>query len=49
MVRAASVQKIERGRVVRVDSTVTDTPVHEPTDSTLLWVRKPLKVATHST
>lgn len=37
MVRDANVQKIERGRVVRVDSTVTETPVHEPTDSTLLW------------
>lgn len=37
MVCDANVQNIERGRVVRVDSTVTETPVHAPTDSTLLW------------
>lgn len=30
-------QKIERGRVVRVDSTVTETPIQAPTDSGLLW------------
>jgi IS5 family transposase len=29
--------KIERGRVVRLDSTVTAAPVHEPSDGSLLW------------
>lgn len=28
---------IEKGRMVRVDSTVTDSPIHTPSDSTLLW------------
>lgn len=28
---------IEQGRMVRVDSTVTDAPIHAPSDSTLLW------------
>jgi transposase, IS5 family len=28
---------LERGRVVRFDSTVTSAPVHEPSDSSLLW------------
>jgi len=29
--------RVETGKMMRVDSTVTDTPIHEPTDSTLLW------------
>jgi IS5 family transposase len=29
--------KLERGRVVRLDSTVTAAPIHEPSDSSLLW------------
>ncbi len=29
--------KLERGRVVRLDSTVTAALVHEPSDSSLLW------------
>lgn len=37
MLQDANTQKIERGRQVRVDSTVTETPVHAPTDSSLLW------------
>jgi IS5 family transposase len=37
MLLDAKAQKIERGRTVRVDSTVTETPVHAPTDSSLLW------------
>lgn len=37
MLKDAKVQKVERGRVVRVDSTVTETPIHAPTDSSLLW------------
>jgi transposase, IS5 family len=28
---------VERGQVVRVDSTVTESMIHEPTDSSLLW------------
>ena len=28
---------IEKGRMVRIDSTVTETNIHEPTDSCLLW------------
>jgi len=28
---------IERGRKVRIDSTVVETDIHHPTDSTLLW------------
>lgn len=33
----ACAHKQETGRVVRVDSTVTPTPIHSPSDSTLLW------------
>jgi IS5 family transposase len=29
--------KLERGRMVRLDSTVTAAPIHEPSDSSLLW------------
>ncbi len=29
--------KLERGRVVRLDSTATAAPIHEPSDSSLLW------------
>jgi len=29
--------RVETGKMMRVDSTVTDTPIHEPSDSTLLW------------
>ncbi len=29
--------KVEQGKMMRIDSTVTDAPVHEPTDSSLLW------------
>lgn len=28
---------VEKGRMVRVDSTVTDAPIHAPSDNTLLW------------
>ena len=34
---SAGADKLERGRVVRLDSTVTAAPVHEPSDSSLLW------------
>jgi IS5 family transposase len=30
-------QNIEKGRMVRIDSTVTETNIHPPTDSSLLW------------
>ena len=36
VVRAAK-EGAERGRKVRIDSTVTETNIHEPSDSTLLW------------
>ena len=36
LVLDAEEQKIENGRQVRVDSTVTDSDIHAPTDSTLL-------------
>ena len=29
--------RVETGKMMRVDSTVTDAPIHEPSDSTLLW------------
>jgi IS5 family transposase len=29
--------KVEKGEMLRIDSTVTDTPIHAPSDSTLLW------------
>lgn len=28
---------VEKGRVIRIDSTVTETNIHEPSDSSLLW------------
>ncbi len=33
----AKQEKVEPGKVVRIDSTVTETTIHAPTDSTLLW------------
>lgn len=33
----SSQQGIEKGRTVRIDSTVTETNIHVPTDSALLW------------
>lgn len=37
LLHSAKVAKVEKGEVVRIDSTVTDAPIHEPSDSTLLW------------
>ena len=37
LLTSARETKLERGRVVRLDSTVTAAPVHEPSDSSLLW------------
>lgn len=33
----AAREGIEKGRMVRIDSTVTETHIHPPTDSALLW------------
>lgn len=33
----AGQEKVERGEVIRIDSTVTETTIHPPTDSSLLW------------
>jgi transposase, IS5 family len=37
LLTSARATKLERGRVVRLDSTVTAAPIHEPSDSSLLW------------
>jgi transposase, IS5 family len=37
LLASARKTKLERGRVVRLDSTVTAALVHEPSDSSLLW------------
>jgi len=37
LLASARETKIERGRVVRLDSTVTAALLHEPSDSSLLW------------
>jgi IS5 family transposase len=34
---SAKDSKVEKGEMLRIDSTVTDSPIHEPSDSTLLW------------
>jgi IS5 family transposase len=34
---SANQTKVERGEMLRIDSTVTDSPIHAPSDSTLLW------------
>jgi IS5 family transposase len=37
LLASARTAKVERGRVVRLDSTVTAALLHEPSDSSLLW------------
>lgn len=37
LLHSAQRAKVEQGQMLRIDSTVTDTPIHEPSDSTLLW------------
>jgi IS5 family transposase len=37
LLRNAQSAKVENGRMLRIDSTVTATPIHEPSDSSLLW------------
>ena len=37
LVTYAQENKIEKGREVRIDSTVVSSPIHTPSDSSLLW------------
>src|SRR5215217_154459 len=37
LLKRAVREDVEKGRKVRIDSTVTETNIHEPSDSTLLW------------
>jgi IS5 family transposase len=37
LLTSACEAKLERGRMVRLDSTATAAPIHEPSDSSLLW------------
>jgi IS5 family transposase len=37
LLQSAQQAKMEKGEMLRIDSTVTDSPIHEPSDSTLLW------------
>jgi IS5 family transposase len=37
LVQYAAEEKIEKGREVRIDCTVVESNIHEPTDSSLLW------------
>ena len=34
---SARQRKLEHGEMLRIDSTVTDAPIHAPSDSSLLW------------
>ena len=37
LLQSAAKAKKERGEMLRIDSTVTESPIHAPSDSTLLW------------
>jgi len=37
LLQSAQHAKVEKGEMLRIDSTVIDSPIHAPTDSTLLW------------
>ncbi len=37
LLQCAMEGKVEKGTMLRIDSTVTDAPIHPPSDSTLLW------------
>ena len=37
LLASARQEKVESGEVIRLDSTVTAAPMHEPSDSSLLW------------
>jgi transposase, IS5 family len=46
IVQYAADRKLERGRTIRVDSTVVDAPIHPPSDSSLLY--DCIRVANHA-
>lgn len=37
LLKSAQQAKVERGDMLRIDSTVTESMIHDPSDSTLLW------------
>jgi len=37
LLRSAKHTKVDKGEMMRVDSTVTESPIHAPSDSSLLW------------
>ena len=37
LLQSAQHTKVEQGKMLRIDSTVTAAPIHAPSDSTLLW------------
>jgi IS5 family transposase len=37
LLQSAQQAKVEKGKMLRIDSTATEAPIHEPSDSTLLW------------
>jgi IS5 family transposase len=37
LLKSAHKAKVERGDMLRIDSTVTESTIHDPSDSTLLW------------
>jgi IS5 family transposase len=37
LLQCAYQAKVEKGNMLRIDSTVTDAPIHAPSDSSLLW------------
>jgi IS5 family transposase len=37
LLHSAQHARVEQGQMLRIDSTVTDAPIHAPSDSTLLW------------
>jgi IS5 family transposase len=51
LVAYAKERKIEKGREVRIDSTVVSSPIHAPSDSSLLWdgVRVLIRVLAQAT
>ncbi len=40
LLQQASKAKVESGEMLRLDSTVTDAPIHPPSDSSLLWGKR---------
>ena len=37
LLQSAQQEKLENGKMLRIDSTVTESMIHEPSDSSLLW------------